>query len=58
MGEIRYHFVFSWFDDHTHTFSSQEKLNKMFEKYHQSSAGGQQLQIDAKCFALCFAFKE
>ena len=47
-----YHFVYSWFDDHTHTFSSQEKLNKMFEKYHQSGAGGQQIQIDAKCFAL------
>ena len=37
--EIRYHFVYSWSYDHTHTFSSQEKSNKMFEKYHQIKTG-------------------
>ena len=48
---MRNHFVYSWFDDHTHTFSLKEKLNK-FEKYGQSNTGGKHIQIYAKYFAL------
>ena len=37
--EIRYHFVYSWFDGHRLTISGQEKSREMYEECHKTKVG-------------------
>jgi len=51
-----YRFVYSWYHDHSHTFSSKKNQIKCLKNTTKLRMGGERrIQIDAKCFALWIA---